>query len=250
MNYIEKVMGNDLSHLNTLDLTELASFKNLAIEQLVDPTLNEFQKESLKWVINYIDSLMVQRSGIYWLSNNFTFPNESANIVFTTPKKPKKEVESIIKIDDWSEFLIKVFAYRVEFQKKGSSTSQNFTPTELGWNGLKLEIVKEFSNGYYIKRNEQVTSRVSELNKQLCNMFGLEQKPFIYDKRKKMRTTLIDIEIYDANERLLDATLKVDRNVFKNSISDTYNVDYNDDYQHNSIQNHLSLSDIDEDDRY
>ena len=250
MNYIEKVMGNDLSHLNTLDLTELASFKNLAIEQLVDPTLNDFQRESLKWVINYIDSLMVQMSGIHWLSNNFTLPNESANIVFTTPKKPKKEVKSNIKIDDWSELLIKVFAYRVEFQKKGSSTSQNFTPTELGWNGLKLEIVKEFSNSYCYKRNDQVTSRVSELNKQLCNMFGLEQKPFIYDKRKKMRTTLIDIEIYDANERLLDATLKVDRNVFKNSISDTYNVDYNDDYQHNSIQNHLSLSDIDEDDRY
>jgi len=250
MSYIEKVMGNDLSHLNTLDLTELASFKNLAIEQLVDPTLNEFQKESLKWVINYIDSLMVQMSGIHWLLNNFTLPNESANIVFTIPKKPKKEVKSNIKIDDWSEILIKVFAYRVEFQKKGSSTSQNCTPTELGWNGLKLEIVKEFSNSYYYKRNDQVTSRVSELNKQLCNMFGLEQKPFIYDKRKKMRTTLIDIEIYDANERLLDATLKVDRNVFKNSISDTYNIDYNDDYQHNSMQNHLSLSDIDEDDRY
>ena len=78
MNHIESVMGNDLSHLNTLDLTELASFKNLAIEQLVDPTLNEFQKESLKWVINYIDSLMVQMSGIHWLSNNFTLPNESA----------------------------------------------------------------------------------------------------------------------------------------------------------------------------
>ena len=81
-------------------------------------------------------------------------------------------------------------------------------------------------------------------------MFGLEQYPFIYDRRKKYRTSLITIEVYDAEERLLDATLKVDRNVFKNSISDTYNVDYNDDYQHNSIQNHLSLSDIDEDDRY
>ena len=248
MSYIEKVMGNDLSHLNTLDLTELASFKNLAIEQLVDPTLNEFQKESLKWVINYIDSLMVQMSGIHWLSNNFTLPNESANIVFTTPKKPKKEVKSNIKIDDWSELLIKVFAYRVEFQKKGSSTSQNFTPTELGWNGLKLEIVKEFSNSYYYKRNDQVTSRVSEINKQLCNMFGLEQYPFIYDKRKKMRTSLIDIEIYDANERLLDATLKLKRNMFNKSRDGLTFANHDDGYQQDAMQNYLSLSDMDEDD--
>ena len=38
---IEKIMGNDLSYLNTLDLEELNSFK-LVIEQSVDPTLNEF----------------------------------------------------------------------------------------------------------------------------------------------------------------------------------------------------------------
>ena len=67
---------------------------------------------------------------------------------------------------------------------------------------------------------------------------------------KKYRTSLIEIEVYDAEERLLDATLKVDRNVLKNSISDTYHSDYNDDYQHNSMQNHLSLSDMDEDDIY
>ena len=85
MSDIEKIMGNDLSHLNTLDLEELNSFKNLAIEQSVDPTLNEFQKASLIWVANYIESLMVQRSGIYWLSNNFTLPTESANIVYTNP---------------------------------------------------------------------------------------------------------------------------------------------------------------------
>ena len=247
MNYIEKVMGNDLSHLNTLDLTELASFKNLAIEQLVDPTLNEFQRESLKWVINYIDSLMVQMSGIHWLSNNFTLPNESANIVFTTPKKPKKEVKSNIKIDDWSELLIKVFAYRVEFQKKGSSTSQNYTLTELGWNGLKLEIVKEFSNGYYYKKSDQINSRVSELNRELREMFGLVQKPFTYDKRKKMRTSLIDIEIYDANERLLDATLKLDRNVFNKSRSGLTYANHDDGYQHDAMQNYLSLSDMNED---
>ena len=83
-NEIENIIGNDLSHLNTLDLEELNSFKNLAIEQLVDPTLNEFQRESLKWVINYIDSLMVQMSGIHWLSNNFTLPNESARDMFDT----------------------------------------------------------------------------------------------------------------------------------------------------------------------
>jgi hypothetical protein len=250
MTEIEKIMGNDLSHLNTLDLEELNSFKNLAIEQSVDPTLNEFQKASLIWVANYIESLMVQRSGIYWLSNNFTLPTESANIVYTIPKKPKKEPESKIKIDDWSELLIKVHAYRIEFQKKGSSTSQNLTLTEIGWSGLKLEIVKEFHNGYCIKRNDQVTSRVSELNKQLCNMFGLEQYPFNYDRRKKYRTSLIKIDVYDAEERLLDATLKVDRNVLKNSISNTYHSDYNDDYQHNSMQHHLSLSDMDEDDIY
>ena len=58
MSDIEKIMGNDLSHLNTLNLEEINSFKNLAIEQSVDPTLNEFQKASLIWVANYIESLM------------------------------------------------------------------------------------------------------------------------------------------------------------------------------------------------
>ena len=37
---------------------------------------------------------------------------------------------------------------------------------------------------------------------------------------------------------------------YKNSISDTYHTDYSDDYQHNSMQHHLSLSDMDEDDIY
>ena len=219
--------------------------------KLNDPSYDKYDKVILKESLDMIKAEVIGRARVVYDSTNY-LPSELGitPLIKYCSKKPKKEVRSNIKIDDWSELLIKVFAYRVEFQKKGSSTSQNCTPTELGWNGLKLEIVKEFSNSYCYKRNDQVTSRVSELNKQLCNMFGLEQKPFIYDKRKKMRTTLIDIEIYDANERLLDATLKVDRNVFKNSISDTYNVDYNDDYQHNSIQNHLSLSDIDEDDRY
>ena len=64
------------------------------------------------------------------------------------------------------------------------------------------------------------------------------------------RTSLITIEVYDAEERLLDATLKIGRNVLKNYISDTYHTDYSDDYQHNSMQHHLSLSDMDEDDIY
>ena len=79
-------------------------------------------------------------------------------------------------------------------------------------------------------------------------MFGLVQKPFTYDKGKKMRTSLIDIEIYDANERLLDATLKLDRNVFNKSRNGLTYANHDDGYQQDAMQNYLSLSDMNEDD--
>ena len=246
---IEYVSDELSEELISLPLSEIDSLKRYAIEYQFSNDLNEFETRVIKDTINYYDELMRYKARAYFIQNSF-MPPDAKNIVYTNTDKPKKEPESIIKIDDWSEFLIKVHAYRIEFQKKGSSTSQRFSFSDLGWNGLKLEIVKEFSNGYYLKRNDQITSRVSELNKQLCNMFGLEQYPFIYNRRKKYRTSLITIEVYDAEERLLDATLKIDRNVLKNSISDTYHTDYSDDYQHNSMQHHLSLSDMDEDDIY
>ena len=74
---------------------------------------------------------MRYKARAYFIQNSF-MPPDAKNIVYTTPDKPKKETESIIKIDDWSEFLIKVHAYRIEFQKKSASTSQRFTFSDLG----------------------------------------------------------------------------------------------------------------------
>jgi RNA processing factor Prp31 len=70
------------------------SFKNLAIEQLVDPTLNEFQRESLKWVINYIDSLDAgikklpkQKITDDYLKHNFKIKPENLNYLCLINKK-------------------------------------------------------------------------------------------------------------------------------------------------------------------
>ena len=79
--------GDDLSHLTTLELSELESVRNKTIEDMYEPTLNEFQKRSLQWLIDYIESLMFQKTGAYYVANSFSLPSESENIVYSTSKK-------------------------------------------------------------------------------------------------------------------------------------------------------------------
>ena len=232
---IEKIVGNDLSHLNTLDIEELNSFKKLAIEQSVDPTLNEFQKASLVWVANYIESLMVQRSGIHWLCNNFTLPTESSNIVYSKPKDTS-EPQCSFKVDDWSELVIKVYTYDVIFEKVGTSSSSEFTYKKLGWSGQKLEIIREFSKGIYKEKSDSINSRMSELNQQLSYMVGLNTQAFEYDRKRKHRISNVNIEFYDADEKFVDTELRNDRFRMNDA---NFNRGYDESFQENANQDRL-----------
>ena len=232
---IEKVVENDLSHLNTLDLEELNSFKKLAIEQSVDPTLNEFQKASLIWVANYIESLMVQRSGMYWLCNNFTLPTESANIVYSTPKDTSKP-QCSFKIDDWSELDIKLYRYDVIFVKLGTNSSSEFTYKKLGWSGKKLEIVREFSVGIYRGKSDIINSRISELNQQLSYMVGLNTQAFEYDRKNKHRVSNVKIKFYTADEKWVNTELDSKRFIMNDA---NFYKSYDESYQENVNQERL-----------
>ena len=239
---IEKIMGNDLSHLNTLDLEELNSFKKLAIEQSVDPTLNEFQKASLIWVANYIESLMVQRSGMYWLCNNFTLPTESANIIYSIPKDTSKP-QCSFKIDDWSELDIKLYMYDVIFEKASTNSSSEFTYKKLGWSGQKLEIVREFSAGGYKRKSDSINSRISELNQQLSYMVGLNTQAFEYDRKNKHRVSNVKIKFYTADEKWVNTELDSKRFIMNDA---NFHQSLDETYSPNALQRNMSLDDYDE----
>jgi len=232
---IEKIVGNDLSHLNTLDIEELNSFKKLAIEQSVDPTLNEFQKASLVWVANYIESLMVQRSGIYWLCNNFTLPTESSNIVYSKPKDTS-EPQCSFKVDDWSELVIKVYTYDVIFEKVGTSSSSEFTYKKLGWSGQKLEIIREFSKGIYKEKSDSINSRMSELNQQLSYMVGLNTQAFEYDRKNKHRVSHVEIRFHTTDEKFVDTELDSKRFIMNDA---NFHRGYDESFQENVNQERL-----------
>ena len=80
------------------------------------------------------------------------------------------------------------------------------------------------------------------------DLFGLEQYPFTWnDGLRKYRISLVKIELYDSEERFLESTLKVNRNIVTNPIGMHLN-HIDEEYQENAMQEHLRIDDIDEDD--
>ena len=239
-NMIKKVNGYDLSHLNALDLTELDSIRKQCIEDKYDPSLNEFEKMSIQWAIHYIESLMFQYGGSSYLANSFTLPSESKNIVYTTPKQRlDNQPQCDFKIEDWIDLVIKINLYDTTFNKGSSSCP--FTLKQLGWSGLKLDILKALSVGVYKPRSQQVNNAISKLNKQISYMVGMDINP-IETKgfgKSQYRVSNVKIELYDADERLMDAQRKTEHIYFSK--------EYDDGYQSDALQKHLS---VDEDDIY
>jgi hypothetical protein len=243
-----QICGIDLSHLNLLDLTELESIRNKIIEDLYTLTLTEFERRSIESALDFISALMEARTGASYLLNSFTLPSEAHQIVYTEPRKPKVKHNCNFAINDYSELLVKIFRYRIEFHKIGTTTHQPFTLKELKLSGGKLDILKEFSYGHYYKRNDTTTSRISELNAMFSDLFGLEQYPFTWNEGvKKYRISLVKIEVYDHEESFLESTLKADRHIVKNPIGMHLN-HIDEEYQENAMQEHLRIEDIDEDD--
>ncbi len=236
--------GDDLSHLITLELSELESVRNKTIEDMYDPTLNEFQKRSLQWLIDYIESLMFQKTGAYYVANSFSLPSESENIIYSTSKKALgKKPQCHFKIDEWSELLIKVFRHDVKFEKVGTATSNEFTFKQLGWRGQRLEILREFSVGIYKASSDTINSRISELNKQISYMVDLNTVPFEYDRSKKCRISNVKIEFYDADEKFVDTKLRMDRFIMNDA---NFHKSYDEGYVPNSNDRNMSLDDYDD----
>ena len=243
-----QICGIDLSHLNLLDLTELESIRNKIIEDLYTLTLTEFERRSIESALDFISALMEARAGASYLLNSFTLPSEAHQIVYTAPKKPKVKHKCEFQINDYSELLVKIFSYRIEFHKVGTTTNQSFTLKELKLSGGRLDILKEFSMGHYYKKSDTITSRISELNAMFSDLFGLEQYPFTWNEGfKKYRISLVKIKVYDHEESYLESTLKADRHIVKNSIGMHLN-HIDEEYQENAMQEHLRIEDIDEDD--
>ena len=237
---ITQFSASELAHIRELPLSELESIRNHAIEHKYDPTLNEFQKRALQWVIDWIESLICQRSGMYYLVNSFSLPSELEHMVYSSPKeKLGNKPQCDFKIEDWESLIIKINVYDTTFHNVGSSSSCSFTLKQLKWTGLKLEILKDLSVGVYKPRSQQVNNAISQLNKQISYMVGMDIHPIETMGRGKSqyRVSNVKIELYDADERLMDAQKKTDRVYFSKN--------YDDGYQRDALQRHIS---VDEDD--
>ena len=91
---------------------------------------------------------------------------------------------------------------------------------------------------------------MSELNKQICYMTGLEHDkdnlPIYYDRATKRRYSRVAITLYDSDEKYLDAQIKSDK-----MISETFRSESDDTRDDETLQNHLRLRDpIDDNDIY
>ena len=100
------------------------------------------------------------------------------------------------------------------------------------------------------QNKQSVSNDVSELNKQICYMTGLEHDkdnlPIYYDRATKRRYSRVAITLYDSDEKYLDAQIKSDKMIGK-----TFRSELDDTRDDEALQNHLRLRDpIDDNDIY
>jgi len=91
-----------------IDVTELYFIRNQALEESYNPTFNDAQKRSMKWVVKFLEDKIIEVSGKTWLSTG-NLPSELTNIVFNpVAKRDTNKPQCDFKIEDWSDLIIKI----------------------------------------------------------------------------------------------------------------------------------------------
>ena len=200
-----------------------------------NPTFNDAQKRSMKWVVKFLEDKIIEVSGKTWLSTG-NLPSELTNIVFNpVAKRDTNKPQCDFKIEDWSDLIIKIGYKDTTFLKISTHQTSNFKLSELGWNGLRLDILKALSVGIYKPKSDGISSRVYDLNRRIKRMVGMNINPIEKDYKNKCRISNVKIEVYNSDERLFDAQIKSD-----SMIGVGYNKEFDDGYDSNVIYLRIS----------
>ena len=222
------------------DIIELNSIRKDAIDKMHDPSIPKEQKESFRLGIRELERKILEGSFYQWYSTGEMPKELGTSIRFSTEEKHlANKPQCDFKIEDWSDLVIKINLYDCSFHKVDSSSSCMFTLKQLGWTGLKLDILKDLSVGVYKPRSQQVNNAISELNKQISYLVGMDINPIETKgyRKSQYRVSNVKIKLYDADERLMDAQKKTDHIYFGK--------EYDDGYQRDALQRHISVDDDD-----
>jgi len=232
--------NTSVTSLPEFDIVEENSKRKEVIERLYDPTTPREHKEVYKLGIKKIERKITEYCWWHWETYGEIPEELGTTIKFSyEEKRLANKRQCDFKIEDWSDLVIKINVYDCLFHKVSSSVSTPFTLKQLKWTGLKLEILKDLSVGVYKPRSQQVNNAISELNKQISYLVGMDINPIETKgyRKSQYRVSNVKIELYDADERLMDAQKKTDRVYFSKN--------YDDGYQRDALQRHIS---VDEDD--
>ena len=244
------VKGGDNSTPTTLpqydgfDPIEWNSIRKDAIDKLYDPITPREQKESFKLGIREIEKKILRGSFNQWVSTGKMPEELGTTIRFSyEEKRLANKPQCDFKVEEFQDLGIKIGALDVTFIKFSANRTYPINITALGWTPTMLGVLKDISilGSYSVKPNQNkqsVSNDVSELNKQICYMTGLEHDkdnlPIYYDRAKKRRYSRVAITMYDSDEKYLDAQVRSDK-----SIGVTFKPIHKDTRDDEAMQDHL-----------
>ena len=216
------------------DISLLYETRERAIKDLEKPTLNEYQRKAIEWARNWCDDKIIQISGIDYLTT-YELPSELEGMIYTHPKQKAQDKwrQCDFKIEEWKDLTIKIFLHDVHFLKNGTTKVNEFSIKELKWKGLKLSILKDLAVGSYKGRGQSINNALSDLNKQISYMVGMDIHPIetMGHGKKLYRVSNVKIKLYDADELVMKTERK------RNSIH--FAKEHNDEYQADANQNRM-----------
>ena len=238
------------------DIVEANSIRKDAIDLLYDPTTPKEHKESFKRGIRRIEEQILDNSFNQWVSTGKMPEELGTTIRFSyEEKRLANKPQCDFKVEEHLDLGIKIGALDITFIKFSANKTYTISIKALGWTPTMLGVLKDISalGCYKVQPNQNkqsVSNDVSELNKQICYMTGLEHDkdnlPIYYDRATKRRYSRVAITLYDSDEKYLDAQIKSDKMIGK-----TFRSELDDTRDDEALQNHLRLRDpIDDNDIY
>lgn len=180
-------------------------------QKVDDPNTEKYDKVILKASVDNGKAEVIDRVRVIY-DTTLLLPSElglTALVKYCSAKQ--KKVVGSFKVDDITEVVLKVYPNKVHLHKIGTSKTDPFYYSELGWNDLHKGILMDLGvYGWYNMKIKNRKQNISIINTKLRDLLGLEESPISYKKSMKRYESDIKIKCYDADMKVMDAQLKVD----------------------------------------
>ena len=179
--------------------------------KLNDPSYDKYDKVILKESLDKTKAEVIGRARVVYDSTNY-LPSELGitPLIKYCSTKQKKAVASF-KVDDTTEVVIKIYHNKIHLNKIGTSKTDAFFYSELGWNDLHKSILMDLGVlGWYNEKIKYRKQNIGIINKQLKDLLNLKVSPIQWNKSMRRYESSIKIECYDAEMKRMDAQRKVD----------------------------------------